>query len=457
MEQQQKQNRFSNWLKTSITARMLTIGLIVLLLLIPLGFIKDLITEREFRQTDVVNEINSKWGNEILLYGPILKVPYKTYNETSVYNKRTKQSTVRKETVINHAYFFPKTLDFNTQVDSKKKKRNNFESVVYTADIAVKGSFSKPDFSSKSIPKKDIIWDKATLVIQTTNLKGIKSEVNITFNQTQYAFETNFKNTETRYNNSLDELESSFIKKENLNFKNDVPFNFNLAYNGSKSIQFIPIGKSTTAAMTSNWTNPSFTGNFLPQNEGNKVTKNGFKANWKVMHINRSFSQQFFKKLPNLSAFAFGTKLIVPIDEYQKSTRSAKYGFMVIGLTFLIFFLIQTLSKISIHSFQYVMIGIALIMFYTLLISISEHSSFLKAYLIAGASVIVLITLYSKSILKNYKFPLLIGSSLTLLYSFIFVIIQLENYALLVGSIGLFIILAVVMYVSRKIDWETNA
>ena len=144
---------------------------------------------------------------------------------------------------------------------------------------------------------------------------------------------------------------------------------------------------------------------------------------------------------------------MIPVDEYQKSERSVKYGFLVIGLTFLVFFLIQTMSKISIHPFQYLMIGVALTMFYTLLISISEHSSFLKAYCIAGIAVVSLISLYSKSILKNLKFPIFIGVSLTALYTFIFVIIQLENYALLVGSIGLFIILSSVMYASRKIDW----
>ncbi|QMU62950.1 MAG: hypothetical protein GKR88_00790 [Flavobacteriaceae bacterium] len=145
---------------------------------------------------------------------------------------------------------------------------------------------------------------------------------------------------------------------------------------------------------------------------------------------------------------------MIPVDEYQKSERSVKYGFLVITLTFLIFFLIQTMSKISIHPFQYLMIGIALTMFYTLLISISEHSSYLKAYLVAESSVVLMITLYSKSILKTIKFPLFIGASLTALYTFIFIIIQLENYALLVGSIGLFIILASVMYASRKIDWD---
>jgi inner membrane protein len=175
-----------------------------------------------------------------------------------------------------------------------------------------------------------------------------------------------------------------------------------------------------------------------------------------MLHINRAFSQQHLNHIPNLSQFAFGTKFMVMVDEYQKSERSAKYGFLVIALTFLLFFLIQTLSKINIHPFQYLMVGLALTMFYTLLVSISEHSNFLKAYVIAGISVIALITLYSKSILKSIKFPVFIGLSLSALYTFIYVIIQLENYALLVGSIGLFLILGIVMFVSRKIDWNNG-
>lgn len=459
MENNPQPSRVSNWLKTSITARMIMIMTIVLILLIPLAFIKDLIREREYRQTDVVKEINDKWGNSVTLYGPILKVPYKTYKETTVFNKKSKQYSIHKETVINNAYFFPKELDIISNVSSKPKKRNNYETVVYKADIAAKGSFEKPDFSSKSIPEKDIIWEKSTLIIKTSNLKGLKSEVAINLKANKYALETNFSTIETNVNqhqNSINELESKFITQEDLNFKEPIQFNFNLTYNGSKSIEFVPIGKSTTAEMTSNWKDPSFTGNFLPQNDEDKVNENGFKANWKIMSINRSFSQQFFEVLPNLTPYAFGAKLIVLTDEYQKTTRSAKYGFLVIGLTFLIFFLIQTLSKINIHAFQYVMIGIALIMFYTLLISISEHSSFLKSYVISGSAVVILITLYSKSILKSYKFMSFIGGALAALYSFIFVIIQIENYALLVGSIGLFLILAIVMYVSRKIDWSNS-
>ena len=154
--------------------------------------------------------------------------------------------------------------------------------------------------------------------------------------------------------------------------------------------------------------------------------------------------------------FAFGANLIIPVDEYQKSERAAKYGFMVIGLTLLVFLLIQLASKIYIHPFQYLMIGLALVMFYTLLISISEHSSFFKAYVMAATSVLGLITLYSRVILRGFRFPMLVGASLASLYGFIYVITQLEKYALLVGSIGLFVILAIVMFASRKIDWSNE-
>jgi len=448
-------NKLSNWLKTSITARMLIVGFLVIILLIPLSYINTLIKERSFRQADVVTEINAKWGNNVLVYGPILKVPYKTYSETKTYNEKTKTYLKETKTHLNHAYIFPERLNSDVNVDSKTLKRGNFESAVFTTTMDFSGHFIPTDLNDKGIKSEDIIWDKASVLIQTTNLKGIKSEMLLNLNSDTYNFQTNF-NTDDDRNSYLDVLESNFINSEDLSDAQNDNFSISISFNGTRQIDLIPIGKTTTMSMTSNWADPSFVGNYLPNDETKEITKEGFKADWKVLHINRAFSQQHLNKIPNLNAFAFGTKFMVMVDEYQKSERSAKYGFLVIGLTFLIFFLIQTMSKIDIHPFQYLMIGIALTMFYTLLVSISEHSNFLKAYLVAGISVIVLITLYSKSILKNVKFPMFIGLSLTALYTFIYVIIQLENYALLVGSIGLFVILAIVMFVSRKIDWNNG-
>ena len=159
--------------------------------------------------------------------------------------------------------------------------------------------------------------------------------------------------------------------------------------------------------------------------------------------------------MPHLDTYNFGVRLIDTVDEYQQNERVSKYGFLVIGLTFLIFFLIQMVSKVSIHIFQYTMIGLALIMFYTLLISITEHSSFSIAYMVASIAVITMLMLYSYSILKSRRFSIFIASSLSALYVFIYVIIQMEDYALLAGSVGLFAILGSVMYFSRKIEWNS--
>jgi len=446
-------SKFGNWLKTSITARMLMVGLLTLVLLIPLSFIGSLIQERWQRQQGVVNEINDKWGNDILIYGPILKLPYKTYTATSKFNDKTKAYTKETKTHINYAYIFPETLNNTSNVDSKTLKRGNFDAAVFTSKMNFSGSFNLPNLTQKDIKDEDIVWEKATIVVQTSNLKGIKNEMLLKLNDKDYVFETNFSDNKGNY---LDELESNYLHTGLFSENKKIDFNFNMTFKGSSHLQLIPIGKTTNMQMTSNWSDPSFMGNFLPDDETKEISENGFRANWKVLHINRPFSQQYLNNIPNLNEYAFGTKFVVPVDEYQKSERSAKYGFLVIALTFLVFFLIQTLSKIQIHPFQYLMIGLALVMFYTLLVSISEHSNFLKAYLIAGTSVVALIALYSKSILKTFKFPLFIGASLTALYTFIFVIIQLENYALLVGSIGLFTILAIVMYVSRKIDWHNG-
>ncbi|MGC1204639.1 MAG: cell envelope integrity protein CreD [Flavobacteriaceae bacterium] len=455
-QQPQQQNKFGNWIKTSITARMLMVGFLTIILLIPLFFIENLIRERSQRQTEVINEINQQWGNEVLIYGPILKVPYKTYKEKTVTDKNTKKVYTETIEEINNAYFFPEKLNINTNINPEEKKRGIYTTAVYNSKMDITGTFVKPDFSDIEINDADIIWDKAKIIIQSSNVKGV-NEANLKLEGTNYELTSKY-NGQKNYNFNevvLHTLETKTIDKAQLQFQKPLTLNINFNIKGSEQIRFIPTGKQTEAQIKSNWKTANFFGEFLPYND-DKVNENGFDAKWKILDLNRPFSQQHFNGIPDLKEFAFGVNFMIPVDEYQKSERSAKYGFLVIGLTFLVFFLIQTLSKINIHPFQYLMIGLALTMFYTLLVSISEHSNFLKAYLTAGISVILLITLYSKSILKTFKFPIFIGLSLTALYTFIYVIIQLENYALLVGSIGLFLILAIVMYVSRKIDWHNG-
>lgn len=457
----------------STTAKMILVGLLTLVLLIPLEFVKGLIEERSIRQKEVIKETSQKWGESIYFYGPILKIPYKKYTESIVINEKTKETVTSRTAATHYAFFFPEELKNNSVITmSTPLKRSLYKSNVFTAKMDFSGSYVKPNFEINNIPEQDIMWDKATIVVKTSNMKSIKSQVNIQFDSESYALEPsqNKENSNSQTittnggitqtipvnNGSVESLETKIVNLDKLKNNSIVNFKFQVNYNASEMISIAPIGKTTEAKMVADWHSPSFMGNYLPDEKNKQISKTGFKAQWRVLHLNRPFAQQAFDVLPDLDQYAFGVNFINPVDEYQQNERVSKYGFLVIGLTFLIFFLIQSISKINIPIFQYSMIGLALIMFYTLLISITEHSSFTLAYVIAGSAVIVLITLYSISILKNKRFPLLIGTSLTVLYTFIYIIIQLEDYALLVGSIGLFAILAAVMFFSRKIDWSNN-
>jgi inner membrane protein len=434
----------------SNTAKMIMVGFLTLVLLIPLFFVQDLIRERSQRKTEMVDEVTNLWGKDVQFYGPVLRIPYNSYEAYNVTNPKTGVTTIERKAITNYAYFFPNELKNTSNIRKNESlKRGIFNHVVFTADMDFKGNFTNPDFTKLNIAEENIQWDKAAVIVKTTNLKSIKSELSIQLNDDKFSFEPQ--------NN--DKSEYSVLATNNFDCKTlastgKINFSFAITYNGSNSVKFIPIGKVTNVSVDSDWESPSFEGSFAASDTTKTVGKKGFHADWKVLDINRTFSQQYANVLPDLDDYLFGVKLIQTVDEYQQNERASKYGFLVIGLTFLIFFLIQSISKINIHIFQYTMIGLALIMFYTLLISITEHSTFSFAYTIAGASVVAMITLYSISILKNRKFPMFIGIALSVLYSFIYVIIQMEDYALLVGSIGLFLILGAVMYFSRKIDWS---
>ncbi len=425
------------------------VGMLTLFLLIPLTLVQSLIRERSERKNEVVFDVNESWGSEIHFYGPILKIPYKTYTETAIVDEKSRETIIQKNASIQNAYFFPNDLENKTTVEKIDDiKRGLYNPIVFKANMKFSGSFQDVAFEKLNIKSEDILWDKATILVKTTNLKSIKSDLKIVLNKKKYSLES--KADEDNYFGTLETETFTYKSGEKIDF------NFNMNYNGSNSIQFIPVGKTTVSSINANWDSPSFIGSFAANDTTKEITNKNFHADWKILHINRPFSQQYDNKIPDLKNYSYGVKLIETVDQYQQNERASKYGFLVIGLTFLIFFLIQTISKKSIHIFQYTMIGLALIMFYTLLISITEHSSFTIAYAIAASAVIIMLLLYSISVLKEKKFPLFICASLIVLYSFIFVIIQLENYALLVGSIGLFLILGAIMYFSRKIDWNNN-
>ncbi|KOS05990.1 hypothetical protein AM493_08030 [Flavobacterium akiainvivens] len=455
MDTNQNQNQFkqpddsqvdANFLQ-STTARVIMVGLLTLILLLPLHYVQGIIKERSTLQETVVSDITEKWGSHVYICGPILKIPYKAYGNQTTQTDTVK--TVQNRVYTDYLYVFPEMLKADSKVNTFEKHRNNYDAAVFNANLKLTGNYPVPDLARQNISPDAVEWDKASVIINTNAIKSIKGTVNARINDNLYSFEA----AEMDNQENLATLQTAPINLKSAAL-GSIPFEIKISYDGSNSFAIVPIGKLTEATMAGNWPSPKFTGNYLP--EKHDVTDNGFTASWNISQLNRPFAQQYTTLIPKMNNYSFDVDFVIPVDEFQQNERASKYGFLVIGLTFLVFFLIQTVSKINIHIFQYTMIGLALVMFYTLLISITEHSSFWLAYLIAGVSVVTMIGLYSLSILKDRKFPVFIATALTGLYTFIYVIIQLENYALLAGSIGLFLILGAVMYFSRKIQWNTS-
>ena len=228
-------------------------------------------------------------------------------------------------------------------------------------------------------------------------------------------------------------------------------FSFDVELKGSQQLYFTPVGKETDVVLNSDWQTPKFDGAFLP--DQHKTDKAGFKAHWNILNLNRNYPQSWTGSSYKLRDSSFGVDLKLPVDNYQKSHRSIHYAILFIGLTFLVFFFIEIFQASGIHPIQYILVGIALVVFYTLLLSISEHIRFNYAFILSALATVALISMYVRAILGSLKMSLFIAGLLSMLYLFIFVIIQLEDLALLIGSIGVFVILGLVMYFSRKIDW----
>ena len=428
-------------LKYNIYFKIGTIIIIGLVLMIPTSMIKSLIQEREHTQRQAINEVSSKWGEEQTLIGPFVTIPFVRYiKEYSALDSAHK--TVE---LIDYAHVLPSELNITGNIMPEPRYRGIYEIVVYNSKILVSGQFNNLSLSQLDIPKENIRFNKAKIGLGIDDLRGIEEQVKLNWNNEVFSFNPGVmtKNVVKSGINSdirIDEGDSTVYH-----------FSFTLDLKGSQLLYFTPVGKITDINIESTWDNPSFNGAFLP--DSRSVSDSGFTANWNVLHLNRNYPQIWKSSQYSIRNSRFGIDLLLPVDNYQKSYRSIKYAILFIVFTFIVFFFIEILNKIYIHPIQYILVGIALVVFYTLLLSISEHVKYNFAFILSALATLILIAGYIKAILKSNALTYLITGILLVIYSFIFVIIQLQDFALLIGSIGTFLILALVMYFSRKIDW----
>ena len=428
-------------LKNNIYLKLGAIVFITLVLLIPTSMIRSLITEREATQNEAIKEVSSKWAEQQTISGPFVSIPYYRY----VKEVSSKDSAEKIVQVKDYLHILPSQLNISGNINPEKRYRGIYEIVVYNSKLEISGTFNKFDLAALDIQPKDIFFDKAEFVVGIDDLRGIEEQINLSWNNQSISFNPGVS--------SDDVVKSGINAVVKMDPKDSSTYQFKLSLNlkGSQLLYFTPVGKVTDINLSSDWPNPSFNGAFLPDKR--EISEKGFKANWNILHLNRNFPQIWTGSQHTISKSSFGIDLILPVDNYQKSYRSIRYAILFIGFTFLVFFFIEVLNKVFIHPVQYILVGVALIVFYTLLLSFSEHMKYNLAFIISALSTLLLIAGYVKAILKSSQLSLLISGILTVLYTFIFVIIQLQDYALLIGSIGIFIILGLVMYFSRKIDW----
>ncbi|MDR1675586.1 MAG: cell envelope integrity protein CreD [Tannerella sp.] len=424
--------------------KLFVIGFLTLLLLIPMLMIGFLIHEREQTANEASIEVHQKWSSAQDIMGPMLTVPF--------YTKQTLQEEDGNKDIqtVTTYQILPETLEITGDARTRELERGLYEIVVYSASLELKGSFVMPDELALLLKHHadDVLSDGVTLDIGISDMRGIVDRISVDWDGRELVF-----NPGMRHNRILTSGVSVPVDLRSLVENRSVTFATRIELKGSESLKFAPLGKTTVVSLESNCSTPSFTGAYLP-NE--RTVGDGFRSEWKIMHLNRNYPQVIHGSewQYDVPASTFGVEMLIPVQHYQKSMRCVKYAILIILLTFVTCFFVEILRKKNIHPVQYLLVGLALCLFYALLLSISEHAGFTIAYAVASLMTVTLLTLYMAAILKAKKTALSIGGLLVLLYLYIFVLVQMETHALLAGSVGLFVILAVIMYFSQRIRWN---
>ncbi|MBV6512597.1 MAG: Inner membrane protein CreD [Ignavibacteriaceae bacterium] len=440
MEKEEKSvvETITNFVRGSVSLKLISVFILMLMLMIPMQFVHSLISERQGLRQSAVKEVSDKWSGSQDIYGPILTLPYnRSYTEDG------KVKVLREE-----MHILPSMLRVKGNITPETLRRGIYEVVVYNSTIAVSGSFEGAGRYAEELSGDQILWNEAFITVHISDLRGIKERVTMTLIDNKFQADPGTQ---------IPGLVASGITVKNIfpgvQNLNELSFSFDLVLQGSSHLGFAPLGKETHVELSSSWGDPSFSGAFLPDDR--EIRDNGFTATYKILELNRNYPQNWIGEAnsPGVQKSIFGVELLLPVDDYLMTTRSAKYALLAIVLTFLTFFLTEIFSSKRVHPFQYLIIGLALVLYYTLLISISEHTDFTTAYSIASIAIIGMIGLYSKAILKNPKQTGVLVLVLVLTYTFVYITLQLQDYALLIGSIGLTAILGFTMYITRNVNW----
>jgi inner membrane protein len=425
--------------------RIFGIMFLVFLLQIPIFQIDSLIDERRTTRDNAVYEVTEKWGRLQVLQGPLIVIPF-------VENVERYEGTVRKlEPKTFYATFLPENFDVDVKIDSEIRYRSIYGIPLYRAHIELKGDFDREKIASAG-KDLDLQWDKARLVIATADPKSVQKESFLKINREAVGLEPGTGAGMAGQNGFHAPLNLADPRQR-------LSFELSLVLGGSEGLYVAPVGRQSSIHMTSDWKDPSFQGNWLPKERS--VNEQGFDAKWEIPYLGRNYPQSWLysgmEQQQKMHDSIVGVDLVFPLDTYGKTERSMKYELIFIGLTFVGFWLFEILSGIRIHPMQYLFVGGAICLFYLLLLSLAEHVGFIAAYFSAAAMVVSLVTAYAKILLHSKGRAALAGGGMTALYLFLLTLLQEQEHSLLAGSIGLFAILAAIMYLTRNVNWYNPA
>lgn len=413
---------FMKFLNSSF-GRFLLIGFITLLLLAPLVRVLLLIEERKERAEEIKTEIRSEWGNNFHYSGIIIRIPFK------------------KEQKNSYLFFSPETENSNLKVEVNTKKRGIYHFPVFQCGVSSSSVFT-PVLNNPDLDLSRI--QIGLLAYPDTRLSDI-GKIMINGKPLEIEEET-FSNTGSSklfYSTAPFAIDKSTTQ---------INVSMHYSVNGSGNITLQGHAKKNRFNMVSNWKNPSFSGNSLPDPDSFDVKKTGFTSSWNMLNITQNAKKGTFGPDHNITVHQASVDFLENVDHYQLNERTVKYAILVILLTFTVFYLIELIGKMLIHPIHYFMIGLSLILFYAILLSFSEQFGFAVSYLIASLSILSLLSWYAWSVLRSLKFALTVLVAISLLYCFLYVLVNLETYALIVGCIGLFMVLAAIMSFTRRLQ-----
>ncbi len=418
----------------SLTMKMMLLAFLGLFLLIPLEMIKSIIRERQKTSEDVKKEIAFQWAGQQVISGPVLNIPVRVF-----------PSKKDAEPYISVFHLMPESLSVRGNIQTEKRHKSIYQAVVYTAQLKTSGNFIVPEMNTGE--KSEILWNDSYYTLGITDNRGLKGSI--------------FLKTDSAVLEAIPGMKDATLFSSGISFPANlssrvkrIPFSLDMIVSGSEGLSFTPVGKTTEIVLFSKWNSPGFKGNFLPVER--TIADSGFNAKWLVTNLNRNFPQIWSGNAYNPVNDSFGVDFILPVDHYQKSLRSAKYGVLFIALTFLALIFTELAIKEKIHVFHYLLVSLGLVLFFSLLNALSEYTGFNTAYMISAVSTIMLISYFLRTLFKKHLTVLLISGLLVFLYSFIFILLTLNDYAYLAGNIGLFVLLALTMMLSVKLDLFKN-